>query len=312
MARVKVFNQSLLQGLMAENPSVAGSPAQRPPSPELEPLSDAQRVRQQQKHHLKDLEELRQRRYERNRRDAQVKAAESDRKIREQVTLSGLRRENSYRENFSSIMDGRALSAAIKVKQDLQDQADHTKKVKQFDDWNSQVYGKIVGRVAEQLEQLPSDLLTRRRNVEFQKFLDVTNSKGAIFRDIIIESEYDPLEPNRCCIKVQGNDLFDPTSRVLDKALDEKGIMASRKAMRAARVPHTREVLDVLDWGTGRIEDTPHGFFARMMSKVPPTGEVSGTFKSVIPFDHYNVAMGKAAVDVEFPKGKRIRPKLDC
>jgi len=75
--------------------------------------------------------------------------------------------------------------------------------VRQFDEWNLEVYGKIQGRVAEQLDSVASNELTRRRNKEFQKFLDTTNTKGAIFRDIIIESEYDPLEPNRQCIKVR-------------------------------------------------------------------------------------------------------------
>ena len=75
--------------------------------------------------------------------------------------------------------------------------------VRQFDEWNLEVYGKIQGRVAEKLDNVTPKQLTRRRNQEFQKFLDTTNTKGAIFRDIIIESEYDPLEPNRQCVKVR-------------------------------------------------------------------------------------------------------------
>ena len=108
--------------------------------------------------------------------------------------------------------------------------------------------------------------------------------------------------------------MRDPTSRVLDKLRDEKYMLASKAAMAAAKQSHTREVLDVLDWGSGRIESTPHGFFAKMMAKAEnpgPPKEPSGTFKSVIPFDHYNVSRGKAAVDVEMPKGKRIIPKLN-
>jgi hypothetical protein len=74
---------------------------------------------------------------------------------------------------------------------------------RQFEEWNTEVYGKLAGRVADQLDCMAPDRLNRRRNKEYQKFLDTTNSKGAIFRDIIIESEYDPLEPNRNCIKVR-------------------------------------------------------------------------------------------------------------
>jgi hypothetical protein len=43
--------------------------------------------------------------------------------------------------------------------------------------------------------------LNKKKNADYEKFLSITNRKPAIFRDIIIESEYDPLEPNRHCIK---------------------------------------------------------------------------------------------------------------
>jgi hypothetical protein len=110
---------------------------------------------------------------------------------------------------------------------------------------------------------------------------------------------------------VKSSDVRDPTSRVLDKALEERGTMSTRAEIRAARQPHTREVLDVLDWGTGRIESTPHGFFAKMMARGPPLStEVSGTWKSEVTFNHFDMARGKAAIDAEFPKGKRIRPQL--
>jgi hypothetical protein len=145
-----------------------------------------------------------------------------------------------------------------------------------------------------------------------------TNPQGSVFRDIFTESEYDPLAPNRACIKVVSGDLRDPTSRVLDKLRDEKYMLASKAALKLAKQPHTRAVLDVLDWGSGRIEATPHGFFAKMMAKADvaaSTGgapkEANGTFKSVIPFDHYNVDRGKAVVDVEMPKGKRIIPHIN-
>ena len=49
--------------------------------------------------------------------------------------------------------------------------------VRQFEEWNLEVYGKIQSRLTEQLEQTPSNDITKRRNAEYQKFLDTTNSK---------------------------------------------------------------------------------------------------------------------------------------
>ena len=146
-----------------------------------------------------------------------------------------------------------------------------------------------------QLDSLTYDALNQRKNSEFQKFLDTTNSKGAIFRDIIIESEYDPLEPNRNCIKVPTRDIRDPCRRVLDKALDER-VDLPRHELERMRRAKQREILHVEEWATGKIEATPHGFFAKMMkektAKTAGTGgaeTTNSTFKSEIPFDHYNV-----------------------
>jgi len=104
-----------------------------------------------------------------------------------------------------------------------------------------------------------------------------------------------------------------PTSRVLDKQREEVMMLATKAQLRKAKESHTREVLDVVDWGTGRIEDTPHGCFAKMMAKKDsgPPKPVTGTFKSVIPFDHYNISRGGAAVNAEFPRGKRMVPKVN-
>ena len=72
--------------------------------------------------------------------------------------------------------------------------------------------------------------------------------------------------------------------------------------------PVVRETLEITSWGAGKIEATPHGYFAKLMDEAkPPAGDKgkSKTFESNIPFDHYNVSVGSAATDKEFPVGKR-------
>merc|ERR1719409_2523787 len=100
-----------------------------------------------------------------------------------------------------------------------------TKLKRQFDEWNSEVYGKIQDQINERLDSTTAAQINARRRREYQKFLDTTNTKGAIFRDIIIESEYDPLEPNRNCIKSLPGRLHDPISRVIDKHYEETGML---------------------------------------------------------------------------------------
>ena len=74
---VRVFNETLLEGLVADNPEAQISGQRNEPAA----MSASRRSREQQKQHLKDLEELRQRRYDRNRMEAKAKSAESDRKV---------------------------------------------------------------------------------------------------------------------------------------------------------------------------------------------------------------------------------------
>jgi len=115
MARVRVFNQGLLDGLMQPEPeAAAAAPPPRWKEEEAAALAPYRKARQQQKVHLKDLEDLRARRYERNRRDALAKAAESDRRVREHINLNKARVEESYQKNFSSIMAGKELASTIK------------------------------------------------------------------------------------------------------------------------------------------------------------------------------------------------------
>jgi hypothetical protein len=313
MARVRVFNQSLLEGLVIDEfqNSKQQSKDSSPQVEEQPTLNPAKLARQQQIQHLAELEDIRQRRYDRNRMEAAARSAEADRQVREQLVVNNLRREEKFQRQYSSIMEGKELAARIKKQQDLEDQAELNKKMRMFDEWNLEVYGKIQSRVNEKLDAVSTNEITSRRNEEFQKFLNTTNTKGAIFRDIIIESEYDPLEPNRNCVKVKSDDLVDPTSRVLDKARDEKHMLASKATLQNAKKCHTREVLDVVDWGTGRIESTPHGFFEKMMSKSTQAPKpVSGTFKSMVKFDDYQFERGIAPLQAEFPKGKRMHPIL--
>jgi hypothetical protein len=85
------------------------------------------------------------------------------------------------------------------------------------------------------------------------------------------------------------------------------------------KVPLGKETLAVELWASGQIEATPYGTFARMMAKANKHGKSgeadqttkakSATLRSHIDFDHYSFPTGKAAIDAEMPRGKRIHPE---
>ena len=91
-----------------------------------------------------------------------------------------------------------------------------------------------------------------------------------MFLDIVMESDYDPFIPNKRRVKCDVSKLSDPVKRVLTKAEEEKGMVDRSKF---ATIDHPgREVLDVRQWHTGKIEATPHGHFAMMLA-TPAEGD---------------------------------------
>jgi len=192
----------------------------------------------------------------------------------------------------------------------LHDETQKNKARRQFEDWNSAVHGKIQRNISKKLNGLDSKELNKRKNEDYAKFLTITNRKPAIFRDIIIENEYDPLQPNRQCIKARTGFLKDPVKIDAQKAAAEGSMLGdgpnSSKDRKGQKL--CKETLNVELWASGQIEATPYGTFAKMMSgSGGATQRPSG--KSSIVFDHFNYPQAdKAAIDREMPRGKRIHP----
>lgn len=79
-----------------------------------------------------------------------------------------------------------------------------------------------------------------------------------------------------------------------------------------------KDTLPVELWATGKIEATPYGTFAKMMSgsgggkggegSVKET-KTAATMRSNVVFDHFSYPQGRAAIDAEMPRGKRIHPQ---
>jgi hypothetical protein len=199
----------------------------------------------------------------------------------------------------------------------LHDEAARNKTRRQFEDWNTTVHGRIQSEITSKVNSMEYKEMNKRRNQDYQNFLDITNKKSAIFRDIIIESEYDPLEPNRRAIQAKPGKINDPTLHILQKADDELAMLDPNSSSKRSAVRTGRDCLDVEMWNSGKIEATPHGRFGKMMKQ--PSGGGSGggggmdslreqkikSQRSNVVFDHYTYPVGKEATDKEMPVGKR-------
>ena len=235
---------------------------------------------------------------------------DSERNIKDSLERQAARREARFQRSMGAIEDpnSRGHIRSVNKMVELHDQVERRKQEHQYLDWKEGVFTKIQRNINDQLDALPEGHSNRRRRQAFQEFIDVTNNKGPIFRDIIIESEYDPLRPNRENITAKfKEELHDPTKRVLQKAKEEKNMVRLKREGKYVE-PDGRETLDVLHWGTGKIESTPHGFFAKMTAQDPGQSRPSlqKLYASHVNFDHYRVQLGNEYSAAEFPLGKKV------
>lgn len=293
-ARVRVHDDEKLRDLLT------GLPPRKQPVARTEAKAAQRRIQ--------EAEEQRARRNERQRDEARKRQASAERLVRESLAHQQAVKEARYQALRSDIAEGHKLADEIDQHLSLQAMNRRAKLKRQFEEWNVGVYGAIQSQINAAVAR-DFDEAHRRRRKDFQDFLDATNTKGAIFRDIIIESEYDPLEPNRHCIKYASAHLKDPLKRVLDKHHEETS-MLDTVADRPPRMPkpHVRDMLEAREWATGKIEATPHGYFAKLTDDNNPGPKHSKTFASALPLDHYDVATGPDCTNREFPVGKRTFP----
>ena len=144
--------------------------------------------------------------------------------------------------------------------------------------------------------------LNKRRREEFQKFLDVSNSKGGLFLDTIVD-DYDPLVVNKMVTKSRTAKLFDPTKRIVDKHNEESALLAGTKGKIE---PKEREILSAQQWSALKIEATPHGHFAQFIGKEHnPTEMQKKITQSSVVIDHYDYPTD----GVKISGGLRIFPE---
>jgi hypothetical protein len=61
-------------------------------------------------------------------------------------------------------------------------------------EWHEKVFNKVQRQIGKQLKSISSHEIAERRRKLYDQFLAAANSKeSGLFRDIIIESEYDPM-----------------------------------------------------------------------------------------------------------------------
>jgi hypothetical protein len=217
-----------------------------------------------------------------------------------------------------------ALSESYETSRVLLDEVDRelhlfheskaTKTRRQFEDWNNNVHGEISRRINERIDTLSPKALHKQKLADYDKFLETINRKRTLFRDIILENEYDPLEVNRRMKPIVTGRLKDSTQIDKQKLESESG--------RIERKVITKETLPVEIWADGKIQATPFGRKAgsddidgdnNHMSPSPTKSKIRNkTQLSNVVFNDFSYPKGRAGRDqlaTEMPRGKATFPK---
>jgi hypothetical protein len=212
------------------------------------------------------------------------------------------KKEAEFNSMVAELVEGQQLEHDVQSMLTLTVASEHRKCKQKHKQWTDNVYMPINETIGTRLEQQNYSELNRRKRREFQEFLDITNQKGALFRDIVIESEYDPMEPNRHAIKVDSGPMvhLDPTCRVLTKSKEEVEMMQGKSRVKEVT---GRDTLEVPMWEKGKIVSTPSGHAMREGDGSARDNKITA---SKIEVNHFELGVSPSQLAAEFPQGRKV------
>jgi hypothetical protein len=231
---------------------------------------------------------------------------ETERRLRD----TALRREHDFEERFATF---RHNNETLVVQVEDAIRADEAwrqrKKERLFAEWSTKVFEPMQADITGKLASLSRDDIERKRRHMLQCFLDESNKKtNGLFRDIIIESDYDPMSQAAAATIVYKapNIADDPTkSRAVRETGDRlaSGLLPAT-APGAASPLKSRNAVPVTMWD--RMEATPYGRYSG--SETADGADVPVRkphfMKSAVVMDHYAIPTGD--------EGERVKRAENC
>ena len=161
---------------------------------------------------------------------------------------------------------------------EMRDRADFRRKAALYKEWDEKVFKAVQTQIDQQLAAIRTEDLTKRRQELMEEYIRISNTKRyGLYRDIIIESEYDPMTAHSKTMKYSGiSDKNDPLKLEIMKAMTGKP-----KPKKVGR-----DTLAPTMWS--QLDSTPYGRFDRLPPPAPP--ELLKMHMSRVNFEHFNVA----------------------
>lgn len=226
------------------------------------------------------------------------------------------RRDAEFDQMYKAVIDGMDNPEGLLTEMDLMLAVDKDTKCKKkerlYKEWKEQVYDVIHNDLADKMNKMSIAEIERRRRTEFEAFLTESrvksqnNIKATLFRDIIIESDYDPLSAHLATVRINTKGIKDPLKRDMVKSENEKREIGL-ELPDYGRCPGKNDTFSV-QW-YDKAESTPYGHFSNPDGTFKEAIMSEGAAKmtsSKINLDHYKVARGRAVMNAEMPLTKGI------
>eukprot|EP01012_Entosiphon_sulcatum_P041987 TRINITY_DN55902_c0_g1_i1.p1 TRINITY_DN55902_c0_g1~~TRINITY_DN55902_c0_g1_i1.p1 ORF type:complete len:347 (+),score=54.48 TRINITY_DN55902_c0_g1_i1:41-1081(+) len=237
-----------------------------------------------------------------------VREQEFNRKLEQAKQLTEKRlaekqrkRENEFEEKFSKLVEEKeTFVSEVNRSLDTAEFRDLRRRELLYQQWTERVFKPILSMTTS---DLPAAEIERRRREQFEQYLQACRRNGgALFRDIILESEYDPLgatRENTLKYSHKSAHAVDPTqSRAQREAIEERAIAGLPPLPQSKLRGKTREVFDPRQWN--KVESTPHGRYSVQNTRQHRKKMVetdSPLYRNVLP-DDYDVPVGTRAKEL--------------
>ena len=110
--------------------------------------------------------------------------------------------------------------AQIDYNLSMRERAKYRRQTELYKEWKEKVYETVQSQIDSQLAQLRTEDISARRRQLMEDYIRVSNQKRyGLYRDIIIESEYDPLIAHRQLLKYTCSTKNDPCKQEINATM---------------------------------------------------------------------------------------------
>mmetsp|Transcript_745 Transcript_745/g.1150 ORF Transcript_745/g.1150 Transcript_745/m.1150 type:complete len:408 (+) Transcript_745:1234-2457(+) len=183
------------------------------------------------------------------------------------------------------------------------------------EDWHKKVFNPIQEQINENVNSRPIEEIRARHRQMYDAYLKADGAKeSGVFRDVIIEEEYNPLESHAHSVRYKKPKAKDNPQRHAQtkrrKEFKERTMIASRDEVEVMKAKELKNCSrqDMMPIEQYRFaEDTPAGRYSHQNKKTyrAPTDRKT---KSRVPISQYDMVKGANAnklVEKEWGPGKR-------